>query len=56
MASYTRRRSPDGALWRARRSWEDDDHALAVGDHVVVERVHGLTLSVRRADEWELLP
>jgi membrane protein implicated in regulation of membrane protease activity len=25
-----------------------------VGDHVVVERVSGLTLSVRRAEEWEL--
>jgi membrane-bound ClpP family serine protease len=46
----------DGELWRARRSWEDDGHALCVGEPVVVERVHGLTLSVRRAEEWELLP
>jgi membrane-bound ClpP family serine protease len=44
----------DGALWRARPCWEEDDKALRVGDHVVVERVSGLTLSVRRAEEWEL--
>ena len=43
----------DGALWRARPCWEDDG-PLRVGDHVVVERVKGLTLSVRRAEEWEL--
>jgi membrane-bound ClpP family serine protease len=43
----------DGALWRARPCL--DDH-LSVGDHVVVERVHGLVLSVRRAEEWELDP
>jgi membrane-bound ClpP family serine protease len=46
----------DGELWRARRSWDDDASSLSVGEHVVVERVHGLTLSVRRAEEWELLP
>jgi len=45
----------DGELWRARRSW-DDEPALAEGEPVVVERVHGLTLSVRRAEEWEMLP
>jgi membrane-bound ClpP family serine protease len=45
----------DGALWRARPCWEDDG-PLRVGDHVVVERVSGLTLSVRRAEEWELEP
>jgi membrane-bound ClpP family serine protease len=45
----------DGALWRARPCWEDEDAPkLRVGDHVVVERVKGLTLSVRRAEEWEL--
>jgi membrane-bound ClpP family serine protease len=44
----------DGALWRARPCWEEDDKTLRVGDHVVVERVSGLTLSVRRAEEWEL--
>jgi membrane-bound ClpP family serine protease len=45
-----------GELWRARRSWVDDGQALAEGEHVVVESVHGLTLSVRRAEEWEMLP
>jgi membrane-bound ClpP family serine protease len=43
----------DGALWRARRSWADDDEDLGEGDPVVVERVSGLTLAVRRAEEWE---
>jgi membrane-bound ClpP family serine protease len=43
----------DGALWRARPCLDDQ---LSVGDHVVVERVHGLVLSVRRAEEWELDP
>jgi membrane-bound serine protease (ClpP class) len=46
----------NGELWRARRSWEDGEPALAEGEHVVVEAVHGLTLSVRRAEEWEVLP
>jgi membrane-bound serine protease (ClpP class) len=45
----------DGALWRARPSWPDSDDQLAVGDPVVVERVNGLTLAVRRAEEWEEL-
>ena len=43
----------DGALWRARPCLEDD---LTVGDQVVVERVNGLVLSVRRAEEWEIDP
>jgi membrane-bound ClpP family serine protease len=44
----------DGALWRARRSWaDDDDEELDAGDSVVVERVSGLTLAVRRAEDWE---
>jgi membrane-bound ClpP family serine protease len=47
----------DGALWRARRSWPDDDDdgggELGAGDAVVVERVSGLTLGVRRAEDWE---
>lgn len=43
----------DGALWRALSCWEDPDK-LREGDAVVVERVQGLTLSVRRAEEWEL--
>ena len=43
----------DGALWRARPSWPDGEQELAAGDAVVVERVTGLTLAVRRAEEWE---
>src|SRR5829696_9577315 len=45
----------DGALWRARPSWPDGEQELAPGDAVVVERVSGLTLAVRRAEEWEEL-
>ena len=45
----------DGALWRARPSWTDGDDALGEGDSVVVERVSGLTLSVRKAEDWEVL-
>jgi membrane-bound ClpP family serine protease len=45
-----------GELWRARRSWVDEDAVLGAGEHVVVEQVQGLTLSVRRAEEWEVLP
>jgi membrane protein implicated in regulation of membrane protease activity len=45
----------DGALWHARHSWGDDQGAeLHAGDPVVVERISGLTLGVRRAEEWEL--
>ncbi len=45
----------DGALWHAKRSWGDEE-ALEFhsGDPVVVERLTGLTLSVRRAEEWEV--
>jgi membrane-bound ClpP family serine protease len=43
----------DGALWRARPCW-DSEEALNEGDAVVVESVRGLTLGVRRAEEWEL--
>jgi membrane-bound serine protease (ClpP class) len=47
----------DGTLWRARLSeLEADDAALAEGCPVVVESVHGLTLTVRPAEEWEVLP
>jgi membrane-bound ClpP family serine protease len=46
----------DGALWRARHTWSEDEHAeLHSGDPVVVEYLDGLTLSVRRAEEWELI-
>lgn len=45
----------DGALWRARRSWAEDDELPPVeGDPVVVDHVQGLTLSVRRAEVWEV--
>jgi membrane-bound ClpP family serine protease len=45
----------DGELWRARRSWADEDEPPpAAGEPVVVDRVQGLTLSVRRAEEWEV--
>ncbi|HWF51669.1 MAG TPA: NfeD family protein [Solirubrobacteraceae bacterium] len=49
----------DGALWKACLSWSEDDHdtqELHAGDPVVVERLTGLTLAVRRAYEWELAP
>jgi membrane-bound serine protease (ClpP class) len=46
----------DGALWQARRSWgEEDPVELHAGDPIVVERLSGLTLSVRAAEEWELV-
>ncbi|HWD74954.1 MAG TPA: NfeD family protein [Solirubrobacteraceae bacterium] len=48
----------DGAVWRARRSLtpgDEDVLELHAGDTVVVERLNGLTLSVRPAEEWELL-
>jgi membrane-bound serine protease (ClpP class) len=44
----------EGCLWRARPSWPEEA-ALHEGDHVVVERVSGLTLAVRPAEEWEVL-
>ena len=50
--------SLQGAMWRARRSPEPDDDggsALHAGDRVVVQRLSGLTVSVRPAEEWELL-
>ena len=45
----------EGALWRARHEWAINGEKLHEGDSVVVERVSGLTLSVRRAEEWELI-
>jgi membrane-bound ClpP family serine protease len=48
----------DGALWRARRSVLDDDsdrEDLQPGDAVVVDHLQGLTVGVRRAEEWELI-
>jgi membrane-bound serine protease (ClpP class) len=46
----------DGALWRARVWADDKDAVLQRGDPIVVERVDGLTLTVRRAEEWEVAP
>jgi membrane-bound ClpP family serine protease len=47
----------DGAIWGARRSLCEDEQPpeLHEGDPVVVERLDGLTLSVRPAEEWELV-
>ena len=50
----------DGALWQARRSLGPDDQdggvaELHAGDKIIVEHLSGLTLSVRPAEEWELL-
>ena len=47
----------DGALWTARRSLLDDEdrEELHPGDRVVVDHLDGLTVSVRRAEEWELI-
>jgi membrane-bound ClpP family serine protease len=46
----------DGSLWRAEPSPIHHDTELHDGDRVVVERVNGLTLCVRKAEEWELNP
>jgi membrane-bound serine protease (ClpP class) len=46
----------DGAIWRARRSWSEEEQVeLHEGDPIVVERLDGLTLAVRRAEDWELV-
>jgi membrane-bound serine protease (ClpP class) len=46
----------DGALWRARLwDYEEERAAVAEGSVVVVEAVDGLTLTVRPAEEWEVL-
>jgi membrane-bound ClpP family serine protease len=46
----------DGALWRARQWGFEGEPALRPGDPVVIERVSGLTLTVRPAEEWEVAP
>jgi membrane-bound ClpP family serine protease len=46
----------DGALWRARMWGLEDERGVVEGDAVVVDRVDGLTLTVRPAEEWEVLP
>jgi len=43
-----------GALWRARNA--DPEEPVGAGDPIVVERVDGLTLTVHRAEPWELDP
>jgi membrane-bound ClpP family serine protease len=42
----------EGALWLAHNA--DPSEPVAVGDPVIVERIDGLTLTVRRAEPWEL--
>jgi membrane-bound ClpP family serine protease len=48
-----------GALWRARRSWllaePGEQQELQAGDEIVVEGLDGLTVAVRKAEEWELI-
>jgi membrane-bound ClpP family serine protease len=46
-----------GGVWNACRSPSIDDELLELtrGDRVVVERLTGLTLAVRPAEEWELI-
>lgn len=44
----------DGGLWRAAPSPLAEENALHDGDRVIIERVKGLTLYVRKADELEL--
>ena len=47
----------DGALWRARLSAHEHEQPpeLHEGDPVVVEKLDGLTLAVRPAEDWELV-
>jgi membrane-bound ClpP family serine protease len=45
----------DGTVWRASRSvLEEGLSEPRAGDQVVVERLTGLTLTVRQAEDWEL--
>ena len=46
----------EGSLWRAEASPIHHESELHDGDRVVVEGVNGLTLRVRRAEQWELNP
>ncbi len=46
----------DGSLWRAEPSPLHHEAELHDGDRVVVENVKGLTLCVRKAEQWELSP
>jgi membrane-bound ClpP family serine protease len=44
----------DGGLWHAYPSLPDGEE-IHEGDKVVVERVSGLRLAVRKAEDWELV-
>jgi membrane-bound serine protease (ClpP class) len=45
----------DGGLWTASCALGDEEESeLAVGEPVVVEGLTGLTVTVRRAEPWEL--
>jgi membrane protein implicated in regulation of membrane protease activity len=44
----------EGAVWAARV--RDPADGVDAGERIVVERLDGLTLTVRRAEPWELLP
>ncbi len=46
----------EGSLWRAEASPIHHESELHDGDRVVVEGVNGLTLRVRKAEQWELNP
>ena len=46
----------DGSLWRAEPSPIHHESELHDGERVVVEGVNGLTLRVRKAEQWELTP
>lgn len=43
----------DGALWGARSEYPEEQ-PIENGDCVVVDGVRGLTLTVRKAEEWEV--
>lgn len=45
----------NGSLWRAAPDPLCAEQSLRDGERVVVERVEGLTLRVRRAEQWELI-
>lgn len=45
----------DGGLWRARlEPIGADDGPPSPGDAVIIERIRGLTLAVRRREPWEI--
>ncbi len=48
--------SLDGALWNASSGPLEVPESLEPGDAVVVDRVHGLSLTVRKAEPWEVAP